>query len=119
MCGCGNNRCGNFGFGNFGFGNTGCFQPCTALLVILILSNQGLLDGGKESRNALTLLFLFWLCGCRGGFNNNFLPQNSCCCDNRSGSSCGCNCGCCCKCKCKCKCKEEKCKCRNIKVCCS
>jgi hypothetical protein len=96
MCGCGNT-------GNSGWCG---FQPCTILLLIVILKNQCLLDTecNPSARNALTLIFLFWLC-CSGGFggfggfgcnrgnfgfdgNSNF---NSCCCCRKP-----CCCRCCC-----------------------
>lgn len=91
-----------FGCGNIG--NSGCgFQPCTILLLIVILKNQCLLDTdcNSSARNALTLIFLYWLCcsggnsGCGGfGYNrgnagfgyNNF--NSGCCCRKQ----------CCCRC---------------------
>lgn len=81
MCGSG---CGNQRFN---------FQPCTILLVIAILASQGLLNDSPSAKNALTLLLLYWLCGCSKG------------CESDRGC-----------------CKEEKrrccCKKRKIKVCC-
>jgi hypothetical protein len=67
MCGSG---CGNQRFN---------FQPCTILLVIAILANQGLLSDSPTSRNALTLLLLYWLCGCSGGRKE----ERSECCEER------------------------------------
>ncbi len=74
------------GFGNNGFGNTGCFQPCIILLIIVIFKNLDLLDTkcNPNAKTALTLLFLFWICGCNG-FGGNFLTSfnqgcNRCCC---------------------------------------
>jgi hypothetical protein len=67
-CGCGNQRF--------------CLEPCTILLVIAILNNLNLLDPcNPTSRNALTLLFLFWLCGCGGnrfGRNRGRRGENCC-----------------------------------------
>ena len=80
MCGCGNQRFN--------------FQPCTILLVIAILGNQGLLNDSPAAKNALTLLLLYWLCGCNKG-NQGCEQQKQCCCKN------------------KCRCKTKK-----IKVCC-
>ena len=102
MCGCSNNR-----------GNS---QPCTIILIIVILANQGLLDGSIRSKNALTLLFLYWLCGFNSGWGNNnwgqMMGNRRSMCGNQC--SCGCECKCKCKCcKCKCKCKEKKCKCKK------
>lgn len=111
MCGCSNNRCNS--------------QACTIILIIVIFANQGLLDGSSKSKNALTLLFLWWLCGFNGGCGcNNSGQMMSGNCGHRSmcGNQCSCGCGCQCKCKCckcKCKCKEKKCKCKRIKVCCA
>lgn len=108
MCGYSNNRCNS--------------QQCTILLIIVILANQGLLDGSSKSKNALTLLFLYWLCGFNGGCGSNMLGNCNygSMCGNQCSCRCGCRCGCQCKCKCcKCKCKEKKCKCKRIKVCCA
>ena len=74
MCGCGNQRFN--------------FEPCTILLVIAILNNLNLLDthNNPVAKNALTLLFLYWLCGCNGFGNspyNNKKGNNNyggCCC---------------------------------------
>jgi len=79
MCGCGNQRFN--------------FQPCTILLVIAILANQGLLSDSPAAKNALTLLLLYWLCGCNKG-NVGGCREEKCC-------------------KPKCCCKKKK-----IKVCC-
>ncbi|WP_461614818.1 hypothetical protein [Clostridium sp. Marseille-QA1073] len=72
-----------FGWGNKGF----CCDPCTIILIILILSNQCLLNtrdcDDNSSRNALTLLFLFWLC-CSKGFGNRGFGFD-CCCDGKDG----------------------------------
>lgn len=69
MFGCGNNN----GFGN----NNGC----TIILIILILKFLGLLDPcNPSSRNAITLLLLWWLCG--SGFGSNF--------GGNRGNNCGC-----------------------------
>lgn len=80
MFGCG------YGSGNKGF----CFNPCTIILIILILSNQCLLNTrdceDNSSRNALTLLFLFWLC-CNKGFGNRGFDccgEDECKCGRRS-----------------------------------
>ncbi|MEG0308700.1 MAG: hypothetical protein RR891_04320 [Clostridium sp.] len=108
MCGCSNNQ-------------NSC-QPCTIILIIVILANQGLLDGSPKSKNALTLLFLYWLCGANRGNGSNcstqmVMPTNCGC-----KPSCICKPSCECECKCKkscCKCKEKKCKCKRIKVCCN
>ncbi|MFR1710436.1 MAG: hypothetical protein ACLSV2_16240 [Clostridium sp.] len=100
-------------------------QPCTILLIIVILANQGLLDGSPKSKNALTLLFLYWLCGFNSGCGNNNCGQmmsGSCNYGSMGGNQCSCGCGCQCKCKCKCckcKCKEKKCKCKRVKICCA
>lgn len=65
MCGCGNQRFN--------------FEPCTILLVIAILNNLNLLDPCNPlSKNALTLLFLWWLCGCNSGVGNK--NNKPCCC---------------------------------------
>ena len=82
-----------FGWGN---GNRGCgfgCDPCTIILIILIFLNQRLLNtrdcDDNSGRNALTLLFLFWLCCSNGRFGNsgfgnfgfgNFGFGNNCCC---------------------------------------
>jgi hypothetical protein len=44
-------------------------EPCTILLVIAILNNLCLLDthNNPVAKNALTLLFLWWLCGSNSG----------------------------------------------------
>lgn len=86
MCGCGN------------IGNSGCsFQPCTILLLIVILKNQCLLDTecNSSARNALTLIFLYWLC-CSGGFGFN--RGNAGFGHNNFNSGCCCRKQCCCKC---------------------
>lgn len=102
-------------------------QGCTILLIIIILACQGLLDGSPRSRNAITLLLIWWLCNCGGCSNQGINQQavmpvttayvaptnNSCCCSN--------NCCCCyptkCCSTCCCKPKEKKCKCKRVKVC--
>lgn len=62
----------------FGSGNN---NGCTIILIILILKYLGLLDTcNPSSRNAITLLLLWWLCG--SGFGGNV------------GSNRGNNCGC-------------------------
>lgn len=84
MFGCANNRNGP--------------NSCTIILIIVIFALQGLLNGSSQSRTALILLFLFWLCGSGGcgfgrdGFdgcgtngcmpinNCNCMPMNNCCC---------------------------------------
>ncbi|EQB88730.1 hypothetical protein J2Z44_002004 [Clostridium punense] len=71
MCGCGNQRFN--------------LEPCTILLVIAILNNLCLLDtqNNPVAKNALTLLFLYWLCGCNGtgiSPNNNRKGNNGICC---------------------------------------
>ena len=86
MCGCGN------------IGNSGCgFQSCTILLLIVILKNQCLLDTecNSSARNALTLIFLYWLC-CSGGFGFN--RGNAGFGYNNFNSGCCCRKQCCCKC---------------------
>lgn len=66
MFGCGN----NYGGCNNGFGG----NSCVILLIIAIFYYQGLLNTrnckDNSSRNALVLLFLFWLC-CGCGNNNH------------------------------------------------
>ena len=71
MFGCGNN------FGN----SNSCCNPCIILLIISIFYYQGLLNTrnckDNSSRNALVLLFLFWLCsGCCGNNYNNTMNNN-------------------------------------------
>ncbi|MEG2017206.1 MAG: hypothetical protein RR844_02250 [Clostridium sp.] len=77
MCGCGNNN------------------GCTIILIIIILKYLGLLDTcNPSSRNAITLLLLWWLCGSGNFFGGNCgankgnncggmmpmqMPMNSCC----------------------------------------
>ena len=96
MSGCGN------------IGNSGFFcSPCIIILLIVILKNQCLLDTEHNSsaRNALTLIFLFWLCcscgsggfGGFGGFGGNRGNFGS-------GYNNSFNSGCCCKKQCCCKC---------------
>lgn len=102
-----------------GCSNNRCNSQCIIILIIVIFANQGLLDGSSRSRNALTLLFLYWLC-C--GFNNG-------CGNNNCGSMCGNQCSCGCQCFCISKCKEKKrkekkrkekkCRCKRIKICCA
>ncbi|MEG1142530.1 MAG: hypothetical protein RSE41_08835 [Clostridia bacterium] len=91
-----------FGCGNTGnMGYSGCgFQPCTILLLILILNNQCLLDThcNPSAKNALTLIFLFWLCGfnksgCNSGYNIGCGQNMGCGCGNNNSR-------CCCKCRC-------------------
>lgn len=104
-----------------GCSNNRCNSQCIIILIIVIFANQGLLDGSSRSRNALTLLFLYWLC-C--GFNNGCGNSN---CGLMCGNQCSCGCGCQCCCICKCKekkykekkRKEKKCKCKRIKICCA
>ncbi len=93
----------------FGCGNTGNsgwgFQPCTILLIIVILKNQCLLDTecNSSARNALTLIFLYWLCGFGGSGNCGFGGFGG----NRGSFGFNCNnfnSGCCCKKQCCCKC---------------
>jgi hypothetical protein len=102
-----------------GCSNNGWNSQCIIILIIVIFANQGLLDGSSRSRNALTLLFLYWLC-C--GFNNGCGNYNY---GQMYGNQCSCGCQCCCISKCKeKKCKEKKrkekkCKCRRIKICCA
>lgn len=62
MCGCGNQRFN--------------FQPCTILLVIAILGNQGLLNDSPQAKNAITLLLLYWLCGCSNNNNSGVAGTN-------------------------------------------
>ncbi|EQB88731.1 hypothetical protein J2Z44_002005 [Clostridium punense] len=64
MCGCGNQRFN--------------FQPCTILLVIAILGNQGLLNDSPQAKNAITLLLLYWLCGCSNNNNSGVAGTNEC-----------------------------------------
>lgn len=61
MCGCTNN------------GNNS--NQCTIILIIVIFALQGLLNGSSQSRTALILLFLFWLCG-MGGRGSYAVNQN-------------------------------------------
>ncbi|WP_017416713.1 hypothetical protein [Clostridium tunisiense] len=78
MCGCGNQRFN--------------FQPCTILLVIAILGNQGLLNDSPTAKNALTLLLLYWLCGCNNNNASNVAPyrENRCKCRRRKVKVCCC-----------------------------
>lgn len=92
MSGCGN-------IGNSGF----CSSPCIIILLIVILKNQCLLDTecNSSARNALTLVFLFWLCcscgsGGFGGFGGN--RGNFGFGHNNFNSGCCCRKQCCCKC---------------------
>ena len=108
-----------------GCSNNRCNSQCIIILIIVIFANQGLLDGSSRSRNALTLLFLYWLCcgfnnGC-GNSNYGQMMSGNCNYGQMYGNQCSCGCGCqCCKCKCKeKKCKEKKCKCKRIKICCA
>lgn len=74
MCGCNNQRFN--------------LEPCTILLVIAILNNLGLLDTSCNpvAKNALTLLFLWWLCGRNSGnqgvspYNDGRYNNGGCCC---------------------------------------
>ena len=107
MCGFGN----NMGAGTCGINN----NPCTIILIIVIFKYLNLLDTecNPNSKNALTLLFLYWLC-CNNGVNvNSFLGNNNGCCNNTQSNNCCCNStpsnNCCCK-KVKC-CKPVKCCC--------
>lgn len=60
MCGCGNNN------------------GCTIILIILILKYLGLLDVcNPSSRNAITLLLLWWLCGNGKFFANSPYGNNA------------------------------------------
>lgn len=100
-------------------------HSCTIILIIIILACQGLLDGSPRSRNAITLLLLWWLC--RGfGCGNNMIQSygyqnavNNCCqnncCQNNCCQRCCCNTNCCSR--CCCSCKEKKCKCKRIRLC--
>lgn len=79
-----------FGFGNggFGFGNNNC---CTIILIILILKFLGLLDVcNPNSRNAITLLLLWWLCGSGFGSNCRGNRSNNCRCMRRAPMGCCC-----------------------------
>lgn len=80
MCGSG---CGNQRFN---------FQPCTILLVIAILGNQGLLNDSPAAKNALTLLLLYWLCGCSGNREQGCCKEEKrrCCCKKRRIKVCCC-----------------------------
>ena len=50
---------------------------CTIILIILILKYLGLLDiCNPSSRNAITLLLLWWLCGNGKCFGNNNVMAN-------------------------------------------
>lgn len=63
----------------FGCGNN---NGCTIILIILILKYLGLLDTcNPSSRNAITLLLLWWLCG--SGFGANAGANNR-------SNNCGC-----------------------------
>lgn len=98
-------------------------QSCTIILIIIILACQGLLDGSPRSRNAITLLLLWWLCNRGFGCGNNMIQgsgyqavsANNCCQNNCCQRSCCCNTNCCSR--CCCSCKEKKCKCRRIRLC--
>lgn len=64
----------------FGCGNN---NGCTIILIIIILKYLGLLDTcNPSSRNAITLLLLWWLCG-----SGNFFGGN---CGGNRGNNCGC-----------------------------
>lgn len=92
MCGC-------------GFNGRGC-NWCSIIIIIVIFRYLGLLDTNcnPNSRNAITLLLLWWLCsgncGCNMGNSNVNVPvvpyvNNNCntgCCSQRV---CCCN-SCCC-----------------------
>ena len=114
MCGCTNN------------GNNS--NQCTIILIIVIFALQGLLNGSSQSRTALILLFLFWLCGMggrssyvgaqalanTGNMQNMQLPNCYAPVSMRSP-----NCGAY-SCDCKKKDKHSKnsyCKCERVKVC--
>lgn len=107
MCGCTGN----------GYNNSGC----TIILLIIILAFQGLLDGSPRSKNAITLLLIWWLCNSgKSGCGNNCqsLAYNNNACSN----SCGCfnkgycyNTGCCST--CYCAPKSKKCRCKRVKLC--
>lgn len=102
MCGCTNNRNGS--------------NQCTILLIIVIFALQGLLNGSTQSRTALILLFLYWLCGS----GNNVLAQNNNCAMPASMpmSNCCMPTPCCCKPR-KSRRRDCTCKCKRIKVCCN
>jgi len=100
-----------------GCSNNRCNSQCIIILIIVIFANQGLLDGSSRSRNALTLLFLYWLCcgfnNGSGNYNSGQMMSGNCNYGQMYGNQC-------CKCKCKeKKCKEKKCKCKRIKICCA
>lgn len=110
MCGCTNNN------------NNGSNQ-CTILLIIIIFALQGLLNGSAQSRIALVLLFLFWICGNNfgGNFgmnqcNNSSMPMNRC----MPMSSCCTPSPCCCESRRRRRRKDScTCKCKRVKVCCN
>lgn len=108
MCGCTNNTNGS--------------NQCTILLIIIIFALQGLLNGSPQSKTALVLLFLYWLCGNRGcgsmgcgnmGCGNNACNQvNTCAMPVYSMPE-----SCCCKSKKRRHRDECTCKCERVKVC--
>lgn len=109
MCGCTNNTNGS--------------NQCTILLIIIIFALQGLLNGSTQSKTALVLLFLYWLCGNNCNRNNAqsqcntcAMPMNNCC---RPISSCCMPTPCCCKSKKHRKHDSCTCKCERVKVCCN
>lgn len=98
MFGCTNNRSGG--------------NQCTIILIIIIFALQGLLNGSNQSKTALILLFLYWLCAggcgnnapvqnvncgmtpCTVPMNNCCLPQSRCCCKSRKHRKDSCTCKC-------------------------
>lgn len=102
MCGCTNNTNGS--------------NQCTILLIIIIFALQGLLNGSTQSKTALVLLFLYWLCGSQCGGNNAQQQVNTCAMPIKS---------CCMPNPCCCKSKKRRhhdsctCKCKRVKVCCN
>lgn len=106
MCGCTNNTNGS--------------NQCTILLIIIIFALQGLLNGSSQSKTALVLLFLYWLCGNRNCGNNAPAQVNTCAMPMQMPMS-----NCCMPEPCCCKSKKRRhhgsctCKCERVKVCCN
>lgn len=100
--------------------NSNGSNQCTIILIIVIFALQGLLNGSSQSRTALVLLFLFWLCGNRGCGNNAPAQVNTCAMPMQMPMS-----SCCMPDPCCCKSKKRRhrgnctCKCERVKVCCN
>lgn len=108
MCGCTNNTNGS--------------NQCTILLIIIIFALQGLLNGSSQSKTALVLLFLYWLCGNRNCGNNAPAQANTCAMPMQMPMPMS---NCCMPEPCCCKSKKRRhhgsctCKCERVKVCCN